>query len=144
MKNAALEARAISEIALDTHALLWWVLHDRRLSGHIRDLLSGSGTTIVVSSVSGWEIATKHRLGKLAAPLVLAQSLAEVATQNRWQTLALTMEHGQLAGRLPGAHKDPFDRMLAAQAIVEDMPLATDDTAFRGFRSSDGLVKGAS
>ncbi|MGO8951967.1 MAG: type II toxin-antitoxin system VapC family toxin [Rhodomicrobium sp.] len=109
------------KVLLDTHALLWWVL------------LSDTGTAIFVSAVSGHEIATKYRLGKLPVPARLAEHLEQMAAENGWQELPLSIAHAQLAGRLPGSHKDPFDRMLAAQALVEEVPLVTNDPAFAGF-----------
>jgi PIN domain nuclease of toxin-antitoxin system len=88
----------------------------------------------LVSAVSGHEIATKFRLGKLAVPARLAEDLDQVVAENGWQPLPLSIAHGQLAGRLPGTHKDPFDRMLAAQALIEDVQMVTDDPAMEGFR----------
>ena len=120
-------------VLLDTHALLWWVLGNSRLSAGAATVLGDVGTTIFVSAVTGHEIATKYRLGKLPVPARLAENLDQILNDNGWQPMPLTMAHAQLAGRLPGAHKDPFDRMLAAQALVEDVPLVTNDAAFTGF-----------
>jgi PIN domain nuclease of toxin-antitoxin system len=121
------------KLLLDTHALLWWLLRDARLSKRALDTLAQPGNTITVSAASGWEIATKFRLGKLAVPRPLAEDLEAVAARNGWTMLAVTMRHAQRAGLLQGTHKDPFDRILAAQALTEDMPLVTDDPAFAGF-----------
>ncbi len=96
-------------------------------------VLGAASTIIVVSAVSGHEIATKYRLGKLSVPARLAEHLDQLAAENGWQPLLLSIAHAQLAGRLPGAHKDPFDRMLAAQALVEDMPLVTNNSALAAF-----------
>ena len=120
-------------VLLDTHALLWWLLDDPRLSEPASRLLSHPDTTVVVSAVSGWEIATKHRLVKLPVPDELATDLGGVALSRGWELLMLTMQHAQSAGNLPGRHKDPFDRMLAAQAVIEGMPLVTNDPAIAGF-----------
>ena len=121
------------KVLLDTHALLWWALASPRLSAGALTVLGAASTVIVVSAVSGHEIATKARLDKLSVPARLAEQLAEAAAENGWQPLPLTIAHAQLAGRLPGAHKDPFDRMLAAQALLEDMPLVTNDSAGAAF-----------
>lgn len=121
------------KVLLDTHTLLWWVLGDPRLSAVAATVLGNADTTIFVSAVSGHEIATKYRLGKLPVPARLAEHLDQMVTANGWKPLPLTMVHAQLAGRLPGSHKDPFDRMLAAQASIEDVPVATNDAAFAGF-----------
>ncbi len=121
------------KVLLDTHALLWWLLGNPRLSSVAATVLGDTGTTIVVSAVSGHEISTKYRLGKLPVPARLAEHLDQIVVENGWQPLALSLAHAQLAGRLPGAHKDPFDRMLAAQALIEEMPLVTNDAALAGF-----------
>ena len=120
-------------LLLDTHTLLWWLLGDPRLSSTAAATLGRAGSVIVVSAVSGHEIATKHRIGKLVVPLQLAENLDDVVAKNGWQSLPLSMAQAQLAGRLPGAHRDPFDRMLAAQALIEGVPLVTNDPAFVGF-----------
>ena len=121
------------KVLLDTHALLWWVLGNAKLSPTAATVLANPGTTIMVSAVSGHEIATKYRLGKLAVPQRLAEHLDQVIADNGWQSLALSVGHGQLAGRLPGTHKDPFDRMLAAQALIEDVAMVTNDAGIAGF-----------
>ncbi|MBA4172862.1 MAG: PIN domain nuclease [Hyphomicrobium sp.] len=121
------------KVLLDTHALLWWVLGNPRLSIGAATVLGAPATTIVISAVSGHEIASKFRLGKLPVPARLAEGLDQMVTDNGWQPLALSIAHAQLAGRLPGHHKDPFDRMLAAQALIEDVPIATNDAALADF-----------
>ena len=120
-------------VLLDTRALLWWVLGNPRLSAVAATVLGDASTTIFESAVSGHEIATKYRLGKLPVPARLAENLDQVLNDNGWQPMPLTMAHAQLAGRLPGAHKDPFDRMLTAQALIEGVPIITNDAAFAGF-----------
>ena len=120
-------------LLLDTHALLWWVLQDQRLSKAAFGALSDPSAVLAVSSVSASEIATTFRSGKLAVPPSLAEQLAQFVVIRGWQPLALSLEHAQLAGRLPGAHKDPFDRMLAAQAVIEDIPIGTNDAAIAAF-----------
>jgi PIN domain nuclease of toxin-antitoxin system len=109
------------------------VLGNPRLSSGAAIILGRADTTLVVSAVSGHEIATKHRLGKLAVPLRLAEHLNDIVAENGWQSLPLSLAQAQLAGRLLGTHKDPFDRMLAAQALIEGIPLVTNDAAFAGF-----------
>ena len=121
------------KVLLDTHALLWWLLGDPRLSKRALDMLAQPGNSIAVSAASGWEIATKFRLGKLAVPRPLAEDLESVANKNGWTMVPVTMRHAQRTGLLQGNHKDPFDRMLAAQALMEDLPLVTNDPAFAGF-----------
>jgi PIN domain nuclease of toxin-antitoxin system len=112
---------------LDTHALLWLLGEPRRLPGPLLDELSESETTLLVSAASAMEIATKHRIGKLpdAGPLIAtwAARIGELGSSE----LPITAEHALRAGALDWPHRDPFDRLLAAQAIVENVPLVTDD-----------------
>ena len=115
---------------LDTHAFLWWLAGDTSLPGSARDLISDRASTIFVSAASAWEIATKHRLGKLPGAAAIAPDIERAARRQGFQALSVTMRHGQWAGALPGPHRDPFDRMLIAQAILEDCALVSDDVVF--------------
>jgi len=87
----------------------------------------------MVSAVSAWEIATKVRLGRLPAAADLVQDFVADLARQRIRILDVSADHGIRAGSLPGPHRDPFDRMLAAQAEIEGMPLVTADPAFRQF-----------
>ena len=124
-------------VLLDTHALLWALLSPARLSSRARSLLVDPATNLLVSPVSALEIATKHRLGKLAgvAPVILgyASHLATLGARE----LPVLSSHALLAGQFTVPHRDPFDRLLAAQAIVEGVPLLTSDTQMPQF---PGLV----
>ncbi|MBA3673216.1 MAG: type II toxin-antitoxin system VapC family toxin, partial [Gemmatimonadaceae bacterium] len=103
-------------LLIDTHALLWWLAGDAQLSGRARDAIADRENMVYVSAASAWEVATKYRLGKLAGAGPLAVDFArEVETQG-FTPLDITLAHGQDAGALPGPHRDPFDRMLVAQA----------------------------
>jgi PIN domain nuclease of toxin-antitoxin system len=121
------------KVLLDTHTLLWWCDGDRRLSHKVRALIADEEATILVSAVSAWEIATKVRIGKLPGAVKIALRLPEVLAEQGFTPLAISMEHGQRAGWLSGKHRDPFDRMLAAQALSGDLPLASIDAAFDDF-----------
>lgn len=112
-------------LLLDTHALLWWATNDRRLSRKVKRLIADPRRTVVVSAVSGWEIATKVRLGKLTwtAP----ESVDVYCVGQGFRQLQVTFAHAARAGSWPQDHGDPFDRMLAAQADIEGLPLATND-----------------
>ena len=124
---------AALRLLLDTHAFLWWLDGDRRLSRRARLLVGDERNEIFVSAASAWEITTKARLGKLpGAADVAADVPGAVASQN-FLPLAISLGHAQAAGRLGGAHRDPFDRMLAAQSLIEGMPLVTNDAAFQSF-----------
>jgi len=114
---------------IDTHVLVWWLLDDTRLSKQASDLLDDPGASIFVSAASAWELATKRRIGKLREAHVIAEALPTLVRRCRFKSLPVTLEHGHRAGLLPGLHKDPFDRMLAAQSIIEELPLVTADPA---------------
>src|SRR5262245_34621319 len=116
---------------LDTHALIWWLEGDARISRELCERLSRPDEDVFVSAVSAWEIATKTRLGKLASPKALLADFAEAVETLGFLPLPIELRHGQEAGQLRGAHRDPFDRMLAAQARVERLTLVSADPAFR-------------
>jgi PIN domain nuclease of toxin-antitoxin system len=118
---------------LDTHALLWWLSDDRALPAGSRKLIARGSNAVVVSAASGWEIATKVRLGKLPMALDLVADLERVLDQEGFETLAISLDHSVRAGLLPGPHKDPFDRMLIAQSQAEGVPILSNDTAFDGY-----------
>ena len=120
-------------LLLDTHALLWWLDGDRRLSLKARRAIASESNSILVSAVSAWEITTKARLGKLAGATDVAADVAACVASQGFLPLDITMLHAQRAGRLPGAHRDPFDRMLIAQSQIEDVALVSDDEAFDAF-----------
>jgi PIN domain nuclease of toxin-antitoxin system len=86
-----------------------------------------------VSAVSAWEIATKVRLGRLEDPHGIGDSLPEHVAAQAFEALPITLEHGRRAGRLPGPHRDPFDRMLVAQAQAEDLALVSNEEVFDGY-----------
>ena len=121
------------KLLLDTNVVLWWFSDSTILSRPIEALVDDPANTVLVSAASAWEICTKVRIGKLPSGQALSDDFAGFLQRNYFEPLAITIEHGRLAGRLKGAHKDPFDRMLAAQAIVEDVQLVTNDSAFAGF-----------
>jgi PIN domain nuclease of toxin-antitoxin system len=120
-------------LLLDTHALLWWLDGDRRLSLKARRAIASQSNTILISAASGWEITTKARLGKLPGAADVAADVAACVTSQGFLPLDITLLHAQRAGRLPGEHRDPFDRMLIAQSQMEDVALVTDDEAFDSF-----------
>jgi PIN domain nuclease of toxin-antitoxin system len=120
-------------ILLDTHALLWWMIGDPRLSPSARAAVGAESAEVFVSAASAWELATKVRSGKLPAAARLTHRLPESLAEQDFKPLAIRLEHGRLGGLLPGAHRDPFDRILAAQALLEDMTLITSDPAFAAF-----------
>jgi PIN domain nuclease of toxin-antitoxin system len=118
---------------LDTHALLWWLFADRRLSPVARRVLADPGHRILVSSASAWEIATKHRIGKLRGVDVLVTDIAGWVSRSRFEELPVTIAHAQRAGGWRQPHRDPFDRVLAAQSEIEKVPLVSSDPCFVPF-----------
>jgi PIN domain nuclease of toxin-antitoxin system len=114
-------------VLLDTHALLWAAFRKDLLSARARKLIEAPANEILVSAASAWEIATKYRLGKLSLAQVLVGDFIPKVTAAGYVLLSISVEHALRAGRLPADHKDPFDRMLAAQAIDEDLPLLSND-----------------
>jgi len=120
-------------VLLDTHAVLWWFVDDPALPRGAEALIDDPSNTVLVSAVSAWEVCTKVRIGKLPTGRALCDDFRSYLERFHFTPLPISVEHGQLAGRLPGLHKDPFDRMLAAQALVESVPLVTNDPAFAGF-----------
>ena len=115
---------------LDTHVLLWWLFNDPKLDEGYKEIIRNPYHRIYVSSGSAWEIATKYRIGKLPEAEQLVGSYAEILNKARFVELAITADHALRAGSLPIAHRDPFDRMLMAQAELEDLPILTYDIAF--------------
>ena len=120
-------------ILLDTHTLLWWMTGDPRLSVRAREAVGAESAETFVSAASAWELATKLRLGKLPIAARLTHRMPESLAEQGFRTLAISVEHGRLGGLLPGEHRDPFDRILAAQALIEDMTLITADRVFPTF-----------
>ncbi|HWG85329.1 MAG TPA: type II toxin-antitoxin system VapC family toxin [Deinococcales bacterium] len=114
-------------LLLDTHVFLWWVGDDERLSGPARDAISHEDNTVLVSVASAWEIAIKASQGRLEVPEDVAAFVRSQAAQNDFQLLPVHLSHAAAVRELPWHHRDPFDRMLVAQAIVEEATLVTND-----------------
>jgi PIN domain nuclease of toxin-antitoxin system len=120
-------------LLLDTHTLLWWLADDPALSAGARRLIGRSANSVLVSAVSAWEIGTKVRLGKLPGAEELAADFAGWLARERFEQLPISVEHGIRAGLLAGPHKDPFDRMLAAQSQAENLPIVSNDAIFDAY-----------
>ena len=121
------------KLLLDTHIFLWWLFDDFRLSGTLRDTIGAIDNTILISSASVWEIATKFRLGKLPEASTVAENVPVWIDKAGFKPLSVSPLHAQLAGEWKLPHRDPFDRMLAAQANLEHVSLATVDRALLDF-----------
>ena len=120
------------QMLLDTHALLWWLAGDARLSRRARAAIGKQDNTVLVSAASAWEIATKHRLGKFDASALVGRMGSMLASQ-QFGTLDVTVDHAERAGALPGGHKDPFDRLLIAQAQAENLAVVSNESVFDAY-----------
>jgi PIN domain nuclease of toxin-antitoxin system len=117
-------------LLLDTHALLWWWGDDAQLGEAARAAMADEGNAVLVSAASAWEIATKQRIGKLPAWPIPAGGFAGLVAAEGFHHLPVTAGHAWEAGALTWAHRDPFDRMLAAQVRMERLTLVTRDAVF--------------
>jgi PIN domain nuclease of toxin-antitoxin system len=120
-------------LLLDTHTLLWWLFDSPFLSGAAEAAISADGAEVFVSAVSAWEVTTKFRIGKLPDAQRLAHNFGPDIALEGFRELAVTVAHAQHSGLMIGAHKDPFDRMLIAQALAEDLVLVSNEAVFDGF-----------
>lgn len=121
-------------LLLDTHAFLWWVFADPKLSRRARTAIDDDvENNVVVSAASAWEIATKYRIGKLPDARAVADDVSGAVAAEGFDQLAITVRHAQRAGNLVGHHQDPFDRMLIAQAMLEDLTLVSNERAFDAY-----------
>jgi PIN domain nuclease of toxin-antitoxin system len=119
----------MSALLLDTHALLWTLLEPGRIPDRTLALIRDAATDLIVSAASAWEIATKHRLGKLDGAVAVVHGYRDHLARLRARELPITSHHALTAGLLTWAHRDPFDRVIAAQCMIESLPVATADTA---------------
>jgi PIN domain nuclease of toxin-antitoxin system len=120
-------------LLLDTHAFLWWLAGDDALSAAARSAIADEGNGIFVSAASAWEITTKHRIGKLSGVAAIAGDLEKAIVDQGFRGLSISLRHGQVAGALPGPHRDPFDRMLIAQAMQENLVLVSNEQIFDAY-----------
>ncbi len=115
---------------LDTHALLWWLSDDPALGKAARKFIAETRNTVVISAASAWEIATKVRLGKLPTGADMAADFVGYLEREGFELMAISAEHAIRAGLLAGSHKDPFDRMLIAQAQAEGLSIVSNELVF--------------
>jgi PIN domain nuclease of toxin-antitoxin system len=114
-------------LLLDTHTFLWWILDDPQMSAKALNLIGDSQNNLYWSTASTWEVAIKYALGRLPLPDDPANFLPAELGRNRIESLPIVDAHAFQAGRLPRHHRDPFDRMLVAQAQVESLGLISND-----------------
>lgn len=118
------------KLLLDTHAALWWLGADPRLTEDVRHHLAAASSEVLLSAAVVWEIAIKRSLGKLAA----SERTVELLLEGGARPLSVTLEHAVAVEALPWHHRDPFDRILVAQAIVERAAVVSADAALRAYR----------
>lgn len=114
-------------VLLDTHSWLWMVASPARLGPAARALVEDAGTTLLLSAASSWEIAIKYRLGKLTLPEPPESFVPSRMLRDAVQPLSVKHSHALRVASLDEHHRDPFDRLLVAQCLVEDVPLLTAD-----------------
>jgi PIN domain nuclease of toxin-antitoxin system len=117
-------------LLLDSHALLWWITGDSSLPESARRRIAQSREAVVVSAASAWEIAIKLSLGRLNSAANLVSDFDRELRLDGFESLAISAQHGIRAGLLPGPDKDPFDRMLVAQAQAENLAVVSNDQVF--------------
>ena len=120
-------------LLLDTHAFVWWLEGSSKLSKRARAAIADPDQQVFVSAATAWELATKYRLGKLPSVAPIINDIAAQISLQSFEALEVTVVHGQRAGSLAGEHRDPFDRMLIAQARSEDLTLVSNEKLFDTF-----------
>ncbi len=120
-------------LLLDTHALIWWLAGEPALSRRARETIADETNGVAVSAASAMEVATKFRIGKLPDAALLAQDFEAIIAAQGFAELPITIRHARIAGEMNIAHKDPFHRLLIAQAQAEDMVLVSNEALFDTF-----------
>ncbi|MYA10973.1 MAG: type II toxin-antitoxin system VapC family toxin [Gemmatimonadetes bacterium] len=120
-------------LLLDTHAFVWWIADSCRLSERACALIADESHDVFVSAASAWELATKYRLEELDLPELAAFDMAGAIDGQGFRELPIRVQDASLAGRLPGPHRDPFDRMLIAQSLAHGLALVSRDSVFDGY-----------
>ena len=120
-------------VLLDTHALLWATLSPSTLSPRALAIIADEANVILVSAASAWEIATKVRLGKLPGAETLEREFLDIIDEAGYTLLSIDAASALRAGRLTAEHRDPFDRIIAAQALAEDIPVLSTDVKLDSF-----------
>ena len=118
---------------LDTNVFLWALFEDHKLNVKAQEALSSSSSELYFSAVGSWEIAIKFAIGSLPLPRPPSEYIPKALSEGAVQRLDITHEHALWAGELPAHHRDPFDRLLIAQAMLEQMTLLTADRIFQKY-----------
>lgn len=118
---------------LDTVAFLWWINNDKRFSNRARQIVAGGENILLLSAASAWEIILKVQAGRMEAPEDPGQFVLRHMLENRLEILPIHLDHVLRVSTLPRHHRDPFDRLIIAQALVEDLPVVTSDPQFERY-----------
>ncbi len=121
------------KVLLDTHTLIWAGVDETQLSRSAKALIVDARTTLCVSAASAWEIATKVRLGKLPEAVALERDFVAILQREGYELLPIEVKTALRAGRLLGVHRDPWDRMIAAQVLEMDIPIISIDSKLDEF-----------
>ncbi len=120
-------------VLLDTNALIWAWTEPERLPRAVRAVFNNEEDELLVSAASAWEIATKVRLGELSGAIPLERDFVSLVADAGYLLIPITADIALRAGRLAGAHRDPFDRIIAAQALAQDIPVISADAQLESF-----------
>ncbi len=121
------------KVLLDTHAFLWWIMDDPRLSATAREIIREGHNELYFSAASGWEIAIKVSLGRLDLRRPPSRFVPEQMARNRIESLPVEMSHALAVGLLPHHHRDPFDRLLGVQSRAQNLPILSSDPMLRRY-----------
>ncbi len=121
------------KLLLDTHIFIWYVLDIQKLSATVRALIDDEDNDILLSTASIWEMAIKQSTGKLSFILPFKEFIEQQLSVNKFNLLEIKIDHINVVATLPFHHRDPFDRLLIAQSIVEQIPILSADSAFDAY-----------
>lgn len=124
------------KVLLDTHVLLWFFMGDKRLSKRARKLIESDDNQCLLSDASLWEISIKQSIGKLELAEPFDSRLTAALQRNAIETLSIEKSHLFGVARLPFHHRDPFDRLIISTALVENLPIVTDDSAYKAYSTN--------
>lgn len=120
-------------LLLDTHTFIWWMTNDASLPASARKTIAEEEHSVFLSAATAWEMTIKHKAGKLPIVAGFIADVPAAIERQGFTELPISIAHGQMAGALDGHHKDPFDRMLIAQALAEDLTLVSNDMQFDAY-----------
>lgn len=121
------------QLLLDTHTFIWWMTNDTALPASTRKMIGDEENSIYLSAATAWEMTIKYKIGKLPVMAGFNADVPSAIEEQGFIELPISIFHGQMAGALDGHHKDPFDRMLIAQALADDLTLVSNDMQFDAY-----------